>query len=63
MINTIYGEMNEDSLIKTNGTEETYEHILSWVEYRQSGSDEIIHRSVNLELKEKAFKIVSILGE
>ena len=52
MITTIYGDMDEALLIKLEGSIENSTETTNWVEYRQAGSDEIIHRSVHMILKE-----------
>jgi len=51
IITTIHGDMDESLLVKLEGGEEDDEHKLDWVEYRLPGSDEIVHRSVNLHIK------------
>ena len=50
MINTIYGEIPEDSLVKSSGSSETEEEIIEWVEYRKDG--ELVHRSVDIKVKQ-----------
>ena len=52
MISTIYGEMDESTLIKSEGSVDNENEYTTWVEYRQDGSDEIIHRSCHVTLKE-----------
>jgi hypothetical protein len=52
MINTIYGEMDENTLVKTTGEVDTEIEHTTWVEYRQHNSDEIIHRSVHVTVKD-----------
>lgn len=51
IIATIYGDMDESDLVKTEGSLENENEITSWVEYRKPGSDEIVHRSVHMILK------------
>lgn len=55
IITTIYGDMDDSYLVKTEGSTDTPTEITSWVEYRLPNSDEIIHRSVNMTLKEPLF--------
>lgn len=63
MIATIYGDMDETLLVKLEGSIETSTETTNWVEYRQVGSDEIIHRSVHMTLKEMpVFSSVEIGG-
>jgi hypothetical protein len=50
-IPTTYGDMDEDSLIRTDGEDETNEAVVRWVEYRLPDSDEVIHRSAHIEVK------------
>lgn len=49
MIDTIYGRMDKNELVKSTGTQEDENQVLNWVEYRLN--DEIVHRSVHLHLK------------
>ena len=55
MITTIYGDTDESFLEKKEGTIDTATESTYWVEYRQPGSDEIVHRSVHMTLKESVF--------
>ena len=50
MINTTKGPMDEKDLIRSDGRDENDNEIVNWVEYRLS--DELVHRSVHVELKE-----------
>jgi len=52
MITTTKGMMDETLLDKKEGFEENDEGTIHWIEYREKGEDEIIHRSVHIELKE-----------
>ena len=52
LITTIYGDMEADDLIRSEGNIDTERETTYWVEYRKPGSDEIIHRSVHMILKE-----------
>jgi hypothetical protein len=49
MINTTKGEMDESLLLKSEGSMENDNEIISWVEYRLD--DELVHRSVHVVLK------------
>lgn len=60
MINTIYGEMDEFTLIKTEGVVNNSNEYTTWVEYRQKDSDEIIHRSCHVTLKDPLISASSI---
>lgn len=51
-ITTIYGDLDESLLQKLEGKIDNAIETTTWVEYRQAGSDEIIHRSVHVTLKE-----------
>lgn len=51
-ITTIYGDMDEAELVKTTGFVDNEIEYTTWVEYRKPGSDEIVHRSVHMTLKE-----------
>lgn len=51
MINTIYGEMDESQLEKTEGEIDNDNEHTTWVEYRIPGNPEIVHRSVWMHLK------------
>ena len=51
-ITTIYGDTDESELIKTTGSIDNATETTNWVEYRRPGSDEIVHRSVHMILKE-----------
>jgi len=52
MINTIHGGMDETDLVKTEGVYEDDNERTTWVEYRLPGSDEIVHRSAHVGLKQ-----------
>jgi hypothetical protein len=51
IIPTIYGDLDEGGLVRTDGANETNDAIVRWVEYRLPNSDEIVHRSVHVEVK------------
>lgn len=52
LIHTTLGDLDESLLDKTEGTFDNKNEKGSWVEYRLKGKDEVIHRSVNMELKQ-----------
>lgn len=52
IITTIYGDMDESLLVKTEGSVDNQTETTFWVEYRKPDSDEIVHRSVHMVLKE-----------
>ena len=62
MINTIYGELDESLLNKTEGFVESESESTSFIEYRLKDTDELIHRSVHITLKEPAIS-TSFVGE
>lgn len=51
MITTTLGEMDESTLIKTEGHYEDDIERTQWVEYRQTPDGDIIHRSAHIYLK------------
>jgi hypothetical protein len=51
IVTTIYGEMDDAELVKTEGVFEDDNEHTTWVEYRLPGSDEIVHRSAHVYLK------------
>jgi hypothetical protein len=63
MITTIYGDIDESELVMATGTIETSAETTTWVEYRKPGSDEIIHRSVHMTLKELPVFATAATGE
>lgn len=52
MITTIYGDMDDAALVKTEGCIDNDNEHTSWVEYRLN--DEIVHRSAHVTLKKPA---------
>jgi hypothetical protein len=52
LINTIHGPREESELVKLEGDFEDEREQTTWVEYRLPGSDEIVHRSAHINLKE-----------
>ena len=51
-IPTIYGDMDESTLVKTEGDFEDDIERTHWIEYRVIGADEIVHRSAHVILKQ-----------
>ncbi len=49
MVNTIYGEMDEELLENRTGSSENEDEIVNWNEYWLN--DELVHRSVHVHLK------------
>lgn len=60
MITTIHGMMDEALLIKTEGGIDNDVEKTTWVEYRLG--DELVHRSVNMQLKKAATFTDSSVG-
>ena len=54
MVTTIYGPIEEASLEKTTGVDETEDALVRWVEYRLPNTLEIVHRSVHADVKATA---------
>lgn len=63
IITTIYGDMDEADLVKTEGSIDNNVESTTWVEYRKPGSDEIVHRSVHMTLKEMPVWSEAVAGE
>lgn len=51
LIHTTQGDIDENLLVKSEGSLDNENEYTTWVEYRRPGSDEIIHRSVHIRLK------------
>lgn len=51
-VTTIYGDMPEDALVRSEGDYEDDNERTHWIEYRLPGSDQIVHRSAHVVLKE-----------
>jgi len=51
LIHTTKGDLEESTLIKTEGLIDNENEKTTWVEYRLPGNDEIIHRSAHVALK------------
>ena len=56
-ITTTHGDMDDADLVKTEGSFENDNERTSWVEYRLPGSDEIVHRSAHVFLKQAVFGV------
>ncbi|TCK36721.1 hypothetical protein B0G84_5734 [Paraburkholderia sp. BL8N3] len=52
MVTTIHGDMEETALVKSEGDFEDDNECTHWIEYRLPGSDEIVHRSAHVVLKQ-----------
>ena len=63
IVSTIYGDMDDSELVKSEGIEDSATETISWVEYRKPGSDEIVHRSVHMTLKEMPVFATAAAGE
>lgn len=44
-------DVDDSLLVKTEGVDETDDYIARWVEYRFPGSDVIVHRSADVQMK------------
>lgn len=53
LIHTTKGDLEESLLVKTEGQVDNENEFTTWVEYRLPDSDEIIHRSAHVTLKQK----------
>lgn len=53
LINTTLGEMDDSLLKKVEGSLDNLTETTTWVEYYFN--DELVHRSVNMTLKQSAF--------
>lgn len=62
LIHTIKGDLEESTLIKTEGLIDNENERTTWVEYRLPNSDEIIHRSAHVRLKQNV-SMESKIGE
>lgn len=51
MITTIYGDMDEALLVKSEGITDDENEQTAWVEYRLNSDSELVHRSVHVTLK------------
>ena len=52
IVSTIYGDMDEAVLVKSEGDFEDDNERTHWIEYRFPDSDEIVHRSAHVVLKQ-----------
>jgi hypothetical protein len=62
-ITTIYGDIEDFQLVKLEGSIDTANEYTTWIEYRLPNSDEIIHRSVHMTLKEMPVSSSGVLAE
>lgn len=56
-VTTTHGEMDEALLRKVEGSLDNETETTSWVEYHLG--DELVHRSVNMQLKQSVFSQAS----
>lgn len=61
MVTTTLGDMDEALLDKREGVVDNDNERTTWVEYRLPGQNEIIHRSVHVQLK-RSVTVESIAG-
>jgi hypothetical protein len=63
-VTTIHGDMDEADLVRTEGDYEDDNERSHWIEYRLPGSDEIVHRSAHVTLKQPlaAEALAALLG-
>lgn len=52
-------QMDESLLVKSEGSNETENEIVNWVEYRLN--DELVHRSAHVHLKQVPAELVQAL--
>lgn len=62
LIHTTKGDLEESTLIKTEGQIDNENEFTTWVEYRLPDSDEIIHRSAHVTLKKNIFIETKVEG-
>jgi hypothetical protein len=60
LITTTKGEMDDSLLVRKDGNMENDNEKTSWVEYYLD--DELVHRSVHVELKQP-LNLIPVLGE
>jgi hypothetical protein len=63
IVSTIYGDMDESELVKSESVNDTSTETVVATEYRKPGSDEIVHRSVHMTLKEMPVFAKAVAGE
>lgn len=51
MITSTRGDVDETTLRKLEGTDDTANETVTWVEYRDMETDELVHRSVHIAFK------------
>jgi hypothetical protein len=61
MITTIYGDMDESALVKRTGVIDNAHEQTTWIEYYLG--DELVHRSVHVQLKEWPEGLGAILAD
>ena len=60
LVNTIYGDMDDSLLSQTGGTFDDQRETTTWTEYRLLTTDELVHRSVHVTLKDPLISTSSI---
>lgn len=60
IINTTHGPLDEAILTKKTGKVDTERETTTWVEYWLK--EELVHRSVHVELKETVFSEITVGG-
>lgn len=55
LIFTTLGDVEESTLVKTEGGHENETEIVKWQEWREIGKDEIVKREVQMHLKQGIF--------
>jgi hypothetical protein len=63
-VTTIHGDMDDAALVRSEGDFEDDNERTHWIEYRLPGSDEIVHRSAHVVLKQpiSADALAALLG-
>lgn len=51
MITSIRGDIDETGLVKREGVDDTDNETITWVEYRDPVTDELLHRSLHIAFK------------
>jgi hypothetical protein len=51
IITTTLGDMDDSLMDRVDGSQDTPTELVTWVEYRLKGQEEIIHRSVAVTVK------------
>jgi plasmid maintenance system antidote protein VapI len=62
MVNTIYGEMLEEALMKRTGGHDDENETAEWVEYYHRETNELVHRSATVTLKKAGAVAAALQG-